>query len=150
MEYTVTRQQILTAAESMIGLPFIHQGRSAETGVDCVGLLVVMGRLIGYPEIQDVEGYRRTPSAQVIRQVLGQNCDEIPLDEVREGDIWLMRMGGIKPRHVAICQSLAYDPKVGKEPMLLHASKEGVKLEPVRNFPASWFVAGFRVRGLKD
>ena len=150
MEYTVTRQQIVTAAESMLGLPFVHQGRSAETGVDCVGLLVVMGRLIGYPEITDVEGYRRTPSAQVIREVLGQNCDEIPLEEVGVGDIWLMRMGGIKPRHAAICRSLENDAKAGKEPMLIHAAKDGVKVEPLRNYPQSWFVAGFRVRGLQD
>lgn len=150
MQYTTTRHDIVTAAESMLGLPFVHQGRSERTGVDCVGLLVVMGRLIGYPEIHDVEGYRRTPSAQVIREVLGANCDEIPLEEVGIGDIWLMRMGGIKPRHAAICYSLDNDPKAGREPMMLHAAKDGVRLEPVRNFPASWFVTGFRVRGLID
>lgn len=143
--YRVTREEIVKAAETMLGLPFLHQGRNPEVGVDCVGLLVVMGRLINYPELVDAEAYRRTPSALVIREVLEANCDEIPLDEVGIGDIYLMRTGGIKPRHTAI----VYDDVDG-ERYIIHASRSGVKIERKDNYSAAWFVAGFRVRGLVD
>lgn len=148
--YSVTRKQILDAASTMIGLPFVHQGRSAATGVDCVGLLAVMLEMVGYPGIYDVEGYRRTPSAKVIRETLELNFDSIPVGEVGPGDIYLMRVNGIKPRHASICYSVDCDPIKGKEPMVLHATRERVRLEPKRNFPEGWFVAGFRLKGLVD
>lgn len=151
MEYTVTRQEIIEASESLLGLPFVHQGRSVVTGVDCVGLLVCIARLIGYPHIVDVEGYRRIPSAETIRETLGMNCDEIPVEECRPGDIFLMRTGGIKARHAAVFHSDETDTAKGIRPMLLHAVKEGgVKLEPKSMYPDSWFIAGFRMRGLVD
>lgn len=153
MEYAITRDQIVAAAESLRGCRFRHQGRDAGTGIDCVGLLVVIGQKIGYPEIFDVEGYRRVPSAQVIRETLEMNCDEIPIEEVRRGDIYLMRMGGRKPRHTAVRISDETDLATGKRPMLIHAKAIGpqgkVVIEPV----SMWMkevVAGFRVRGLVD
>lgn len=148
--FKVTRQQVIDNASRMLGLPFLHQGRSLETGVDCVGLLVVMGQLIGYPDIKDVEGYRRIPSAETIRSVLSQNLIEIPLTEMGVGDVFLMRMGGIKPRHTAILFSNTVDYPNGKEPQLLHATKNGVILEAKRMYPSSWFVSGYRLRGLVE
>lgn len=139
MEYT--RKQIVEAAEKFLGLRFVHQGRSAETGVDCVGLLVLIGKEIGYPEIHDVEGYRRVPRPEVIREVLAKNCDEIPLEDAKPGDFYFMRYEGRIPRHAAVIYS---------EDSLLHASKDGVRIEPKSNFPDNWFMNAYRVRGLKD
>lgn len=145
-EFTVTRQRIIEVARSYIGLPFVHQGRSKETGVDCVGLLVCMGTELEYPNLIDAEAYRRTPSANVIRAILGANCDEIPTHEAQEGDMYLMRLGGIKPRHASV---LCHDPKYG-EPCIIHATKDGVRIEPKRRFPDHWFVSAFKARGVID
>lgn len=151
--YQVTRDQIVEAAKSCLGWRFRHQARGEANSVDCVGLLVVIGRKIGFPEIVDVEGYRRWPSSDVIRATIGQNCDEIPVEEVRCGDIYLMRIGGRQPRHAAIRISDDTDIRRGTRPMLIHAkgvgSKGCVVMEPV----ADWIkncVCGFRVRGLVD
>lgn len=144
-KFEVTRDEIVKAAESMLGLPFLHQGRNPDVGVDCVGLLVVMGSKIGYPDLVDAEAYKRTPSATVIRSVLAQNCDEIPLEEAGVGDIYLMRMGGLKPRHTAII----YDDHDGDR-FIIHASARGVRIERKENYPTPWYVSAFRVRGLKD
>jgi cell wall-associated NlpC family hydrolase len=138
---TYTRQQILDAASKFLGLPFVHQGRSAETGVDCVGLLVLIGHEIGYPEIKDVEGYRRIPRPEVIRGVLSQNCDEISLADAKPGDFYFMRYGGRIPRHAAVIYS---------DTELLHASNTGVRIESKQNFPNNWFMNAYRVRGLED
>lgn len=145
MAFEATRAEVVGAAREMLGARFLHQGRDPQTGIDCVGFLVVLANRLGYPDVNDVEGYRRTPSAEVIRQTLRQSCDEIPVSEVRDGDIFLMRMGGIKPRHVALALT-----DRGGEPCIIHASASGVKVQPLTDYPASWFVAGFRLRGLKD
>ena len=150
MDYSITRNEILNSASSLLGTPFVHQGRDATTGVDCVGLLVVMGRLIAYPQIIDVEAYRRIPSSTVIKETLQKNLDEIPIEDARPADIFLMRQGGLLARHAAIYFSDELDIERGIEPMLLHAVKDGVKLEPFSNFPKSFFVSAFRLRGVID
>jgi cell wall-associated NlpC family hydrolase len=139
-----TRRQIVEAAEKFLGLRFVHQGRSAETGIDCVGLLVLIGREIGYPEIHDVEGYRRIPRPEVIRDVLARNCDEIAISDAREGDFYFMRYGGRIPRHAAVIHSMHPEQK------LIHASNDGVRIEPMSNFPSNWIVGAYRVRELMD
>ena len=139
-----TRQDITDAARALLGVRFRHQGRDPKTGVDCVGLLVVLGSSVQYPHVRDLEGYRRVPSADTIRTMLRDTCDEIPVAEVGEGDIYLMRMGGAKPRHVGVRADR------GDEPAMIHASWNGVRHQPLSDFPPSWFVAGFRLRGLAD
>lgn len=46
----LTRAAIITAARAQLGTPFRHQGRSAQ-GVDCVGLLICIGRALDLPRI---------------------------------------------------------------------------------------------------
>jgi len=155
MAYKVTRDQIVAAAMECLGWKFRHQGRNKDENheIDCVGLLVVVGQRIKYPEIFDVEGYRRVPSANVIRTTLEKNLDEIPVAEARRGDIYLMRLGGIKPRHAAIRISDETDLKKGIEPQLIHAFALGkggtVRIESVRQRKDD-IAAAFRIRGLVD
>lgn len=140
---TLTRSNIIQTARELLGVRFLHQGRNPATGLDCVGLLIVLAQRLGYPH-QDVQGYRRTPSADTIRQMLLTNCDEIPLVDVKDGDIYLMRLGGIKPRHVSIFH------RFNGRDSVIHASANGVRCEEMSNFPSSWFVAAFRLRGVAD
>lgn len=151
-QYKVTRNEIVAAGTAMLGWKFRHQGRN-ENGVDCVGFLVVLGEKLNYPFLNDVEAYRRVPSAQVIRETLQMNCDEIDASEVRKGDIYLMRTGGRKPRHAALRISDDTDLLKGVEPQLIHSygdEKTGkVVIEPVRQWEHN-FVCGFRLRGLTE
>ena len=148
--YELKREQILKAAEKLIGCPFVHQGRSAETGVDCVGLLVVVAQMVGYPDIKDIEGYRRIPSSTVIKDTLADNLDEIAVEDARPGDVFLMRQGGLLARHASIYYSDFLDVDRGDEPYIIHAVKEGVRIEPISAYPKSWYVSAFRMRGLID
>lgn len=141
MPYSITRQEIIDAALSLRGTKFRHQGREAATGIDCVGYLVEVGKIIEYPEIFDVEGYRRTPAASVIRDMLRKNCREIPVEKAKPGDIYLMRMHGIKPRHTSI--------KISDD-QIIHANFSGVQVNWIKDYPAAWYVAAFQVRGVKN
>jgi cell wall-associated NlpC family hydrolase len=152
MPFSVTRQQIIEAATSLIGTPFRHQGRDERNGVDCVGLLVVIGRKIGYPNIVDDTTYRRMPKAEHIRATILQNCDEIPIEEAGPGDFFLMRLTGRKLRHAAVKVSDETDIAKGIQPMLIHAGGTGlpkVKKEPISMY-AHKIGAAFRVRGLVE
>ena len=139
-----TRSQIIQSALDLIGVRFLHQGRDPATGLDCVGLLVEVGKRVAYPHVDDVAAYRRVPSAEVIRQMLHATTDEIAMSEIKDGDVYLMRMGGVKPRHVDFAAT--YNARAS----VLHASASGVRVEDKTNFPASWFVAAFRLRGVLD
>lgn len=48
----MTRAQIVSEARRWIGTRYRHKGRSA-TGLDCVGLLVVVARALGVPHDDD-------------------------------------------------------------------------------------------------
>lgn len=138
--FKITRQQIVDTALTMEGVPFLHQGRTMN-GVDCVGMLVVLGEKVGYPEIIDVTDYRRVPKSEEIKAVLGANCNEIPLEDVGIGDIYFMRHHARKPRHASIKVS---------DTQMIHANGKVVRLDYLSDFPESWFIAGFRLRGLVD
>lgn len=148
---TFTRQQVADTAMSLVNVPFRHQGRDVATGIDCVGLPYIIAVMLDYPHRKDIEGYRRVPSANDIRETLRANCDEIDVSEVKVGDIYLMRFGGIKPRHVAVKVSDETDLARGIEPMLVHAKASAGKVvvEPIRQWTKD-FVCGFRMRGIKD
>lgn len=152
MPFSVTRQQIIDAALSLNGVPFLHQGRSEETGVDCVGLLVLIGRKIGYPEIVDVTDYRRMPKEHVVREVIGQNCDEIAIEDARPGDFFLIRLIGRRLCHAAVLISDEMDAEKGVQPMIIHAGGIGrgkVKIEPLVSYRPK-IGAAYRVRGLVE
>jgi hypothetical protein len=113
-------------------------------------MLVVMGQKLNYPNIIDVEGYRRTPSADTIREIIGLNADEIPVESAQKGDIFLMRLFSRKARHAAILLNDMTDIVKGIEPNIIHASAAGVRIQPLSDFPKEWFVAAFRVRGIVE
>lgn len=137
---TLTRNNVLDQARSWLGVPFLHQGRS-RVGVDCVGLLIAVARSVGY-EVMDLDAYKRTPQPSVMGALLAQNADEIPISEMLPGDVFWMRMGGIKPRHTAFLNS------GGDSPTIIHASTNGVRVQPLSDFPSVWFYKGFRMRGI--
>ena len=146
----MNREQVAETFLALRNIPFRHQGRSVQ-GVDCVGLLAVGLERLGYPTV-DVIGYRCSPSATVIRDTLKQNFDEIPIDEVGLGDIYLMRIGGIKPKHASVVVNTKTDIVKGIVPQIIHAYGVGgtgrVVVEPLSQWRAKC-VVGFRLRGLE-
>lgn len=144
-----TRKDVVKFAREEIGTKYRHQGRESGKFLDCVGLLVVIGKRMNYPNIVDPRVYRRTPSATVLVETLRQNMEEIPVADVRAGDIYLMRLGGVKPRHTAIKTSDEVDIKNGKYPTIVHAYKpEKIVIEQSLRPFEQWLVKGFRIRGL--
>jgi hypothetical protein len=57
---TVTRNDIIAAARSFINVPWRDEGRN-RMGVDCVGLLVEVSKIVGAPH-EDKLGYAKEPT----------------------------------------------------------------------------------------
>lgn len=117
--------KIIAVARGAIGTPFRHQGRSLDTGLDCVGLACYIADACGLG-YDDLKGYSRTPGNGLLEAALdGQPClERIPAPE--PGCLLLLRISR-SPQHAAI---LAGDT-------LIHAwSDAGKVCEHV--FDAAW------------
>lgn len=83
-------------ARSLVGTPFRHQGRSAQFGVDCVGLIILCaeGRLV------DVADYPEFGSKRLLREIVKQM---VPAGLKRQaGDVLLFTRNVDRPMHVGI------------------------------------------------
>jgi cell wall-associated NlpC family hydrolase len=140
---TLTPEEIIKAAKSLLGTPFRHQGRSAKTGVDCVGFLMEIGKRVDYDhEVMDRTTYKRIPDESIALKYLRLNMNEIPLEEVGIGDVITMRIAG-KEVHVGV--------KID-DTRFIHARNKGgfsgsVQLDYIKNWK-DYFVRGFRLKGI--
>lgn len=94
---------ILAEAREWLDTPWRHQGRSKGHGVDCVGLLVGVGRGIGISNMDDPKGYGRDPGrSRDLILYLEKHFDRYDKnEEPLPGDIILIRdLNG--PTHVGI------------------------------------------------
>lgn len=53
----MNRQQIVQAADTWLGTPFVHQGRKKHVAIDCAGYLYLLGLEVG----ADTKGYIDKP-----------------------------------------------------------------------------------------
>lgn len=108
----------VAVCRSFMGVPFLHQGRNPEIGLDCAGMLQTGMRRIGR-QVQDLTNYGREPHKDGLRNMLIANLGQpVPKASMRAGDIVLIRFHGA-PRHVGLITQLA-DGRFG----LLHVHSE--------------------------
>lgn len=69
--------QVVRAAREWLDVPYHHQGR-VRSGVDCVGLVVVVGRALGvFADNFDYTRYGRSPTG-ALEQILDQHLQPLP------------------------------------------------------------------------
>lgn len=94
------RAAIQAAGRRYVGTPFRHQGRMPGHGLDCVGVIVCIGRELGLFQY-DVSGYARQPASW---SSLGRHVEAagfVRVDVARAGDVYLMAIVD-RPQHVAL------------------------------------------------
>jgi cell wall-associated NlpC family hydrolase len=94
---TISREDVIAEARSWIGTRWVHQGRSPQ-GVDCAGLVVLVGQRLGLP-VEDMLGYRRSPDGVLFRQHIFKQTTFEP--QPRPGSIGLFREAKF-PTHTGI------------------------------------------------
>jgi cell wall-associated NlpC family hydrolase len=143
----ITRADIEREALSLLDVPFRHQGDDPEFGVDCRGVLLTIGRRLGYQLKRTYRNnYSSKPDPVEFRAGLANEFEEISIEEMKRADIalcWIPREPGAT--HVGVLVSGLY------EPMFLHASRKAGKVikEPLRKWQ-DHIVAGFRFEGIVD
>lgn len=97
----VYRDDVVRVARSWLGIPFAHQHRAREVGVDCAGLVICVARELGLvsPEF-DVTGYDRVPDGRSLRALCDQNL--APADCPEIGGVALVAWLDGPPQHVGI------------------------------------------------
>ena len=149
---------IVAAARSFVGIPFRHQGRDPETGLDCRGLLFAICAKLGHqPRHQHRDDYARDPDPKEFRAGLESELDLIwegptsdlrPPTSVFPGDVFLIRFPRATPEEATHCGVLADGLY---EPMLIHSFCNGyagaVIEEPLRRWQ-EYLVAAFRFPGV--
>ncbi|MBV8061589.1 MAG: C40 family peptidase [Alphaproteobacteria bacterium] len=93
---------MIAAARGCIGTPFHHQGRQAQVGLDCIGLVVVALRAAGIA-VQDRQDYGRRPDGQALERALLQH-GAVRVDTITAGCVLLFRYDR-QPQHVALATS---------------------------------------------
>jgi cell wall-associated NlpC family hydrolase len=96
----LTREQIVTAARSYVGVRFAKSGRDRNRGVDCVGLLTLVGRDLGL-DIQDMVDYNFEPKPDTFLNMIRSQTDSVPTNGLKAGNIVLLRQS-IYPMHCGI------------------------------------------------
>lgn len=95
----MNRQQIVDAARSYLGVRFKKGGRS-RTELDCVGLLVLVGRDIGL-ELEDTTEYTFNPEVKKFTDVIYSQSVRLPMHTILPGSIGIFRQS-IYPMHTGI------------------------------------------------
>lgn len=93
------REDIIAAAEEMIGTPFHAQQSVKGVGTDCIGVLKHIARSNGF-KFRDRHAYSMRPTGE-LQPVLEEYLDRVE-GEMMDGDVLLMRWAGMQPHHVAI------------------------------------------------
>lgn len=84
--------EIVAEARSWVGTPFLHQARLKGVGVDCVGVILGVGRALDLITAEaDAQfgprfaGYSRAPNPRKMRQGVEFYLDPLPIDHRDEG-----------------------------------------------------------------
>jgi cell wall-associated NlpC family hydrolase len=95
----VDSKQIVQAARSLINTPYQHQGRTAQKGLDCLGVVILTAKIAGVIDRDfDFLGYSRSGNG-LLQVEIERYCAE--WTELTEGAIALFDLDG-RPNHCAV------------------------------------------------
>ena len=129
---------VVAQARSLLGVRFLHQGRDAAYGVDCLGLLLVVAAKLDirfatkHPFKIDIPNYRTKPDTDFLQAQLASFLQPISLIDLQPADIVLLEIDG-SPQHLALLS----DYPVWGELGMIHAHAVARKVVEHR-YDAQW------------
>jgi cell wall-associated NlpC family hydrolase len=110
----------------LIGVRWHHQGRDPVLGVDCIGVVIVYLRSLGYT-INDRTDYTHDPDGSLLAEATRVLGAPVALGAgagnfIQPGDVVLMEFSRHKPRHAAIVGDHPHGPTI------IHADNKAGKV----------------------
>lgn len=85
------RKRIIEEARKLLGTRWKHMGRT-ETGIDCVGLIITVGKRLGLHDYPDDIAYTRQSMGRDLIQPFVRHGERVPdLTGLKDGDILIMK-----------------------------------------------------------
>lgn len=119
-----TRADVLAEAEKFIGVRWVHQGRSFEHGIDCIGLPSLVALNLGLVQELARADYPRRPNGSFLTRFRETALIEILPSEAQPGDV-LVFVDQAAPCHCGILTTLYGEPAV----VHAHAAARKVTIE---------------------
>lgn len=107
----VTREQILEEAEKLIGVKWLDKGRIPKFGIDCVGVISVIGVNLGLVAEHDRADYPRRPNQTFLKRFREGPLIEIVPNLARPGDV-LVYTEKTQQCHSGIMATLYGEPAI--------------------------------------
>lgn len=101
----------------LIGVRWHHQGRDPVLGVDCIGLVIVYLRSLGYDDIRDRADYGRDSDGSLYAEMVRVLGEPVALGKgagghILPGDVVMMEFSRHKPRHVGLIGDHSHGPTI--------------------------------------
>lgn len=131
--------EIVAEARSWIGTPYRHQGRTKGARVDCVGLILGVGKTLDLLDISPEDwkrhaGYSTNPNPRLMGEGMRKFLAPLPIDKAEEAPdgaiAWLAWREDL-PMHLAIMGTFQ-----GRRTMIHAASHSGACVE--HGFVSEW------------
>ncbi len=107
----ITRADVIAEAERLIGVKWVHQGRSEQFGIDCVGLPVLVAHNLGIISEQPRADYPRRPNGTFLQRFRDTQLTEVLPSEAQPGDV-LVFVQQAAPCHCGILTTLYGEPAI--------------------------------------
>ena len=95
----VTRADVVACAQSYVGVPWQHMGKT-KRGVDCVGLLAAIWSDLRFTPEPDIPPYRREPVGSLL-EYFHKYMVRIPVYKLKPGSALIFAYQG-SPYHVGV------------------------------------------------
>lgn len=93
----VNQVEVIKIARSLINTPYQHQGRTPQVGLDCIGLIIIVGHTLNLFDY-NYTNYSRAPDGQLLVNI-EKHCVKLP--DLTEGALAVFALSPI-PHHVGI------------------------------------------------
>lgn len=95
----INRLDIVRVARSYLGTRFLRGGRDHK-GIDCVGLLVMVGREVGL-DLKDTTAYNFNPNIPLMQEFVFDQSERRPFRPLKNGYLAILKQS-VFPMHTGI------------------------------------------------